>query len=159
MQYKTISIILFIISIALALSFYGLKINEDKHIQIAIENNNESCFIDGVCLYETRNWSWYIIGGAISVFLFAFSIYSYFFDKSQKHFMEYQKKVASSLEEARKTVTEDDKFKAFISGFSEDEQKALSAIKEQEGILQSTLRYKTGLSKASLSIIDRKSVV
>ena len=156
MQYKIISITLFVISLVLAMSFYGLKVNEDKHMDATIANNNGSCFVDGVCLYETRAWIWYIIGWVVSAFLMAFSIYSYFFDKSQKHFMEYQKKVSSSLEEAQKTVTENDKFKAFVSAFTEDEQKVLSAIKEQDGIMQSTIRYKTGLSKTSLSIMLKK---
>ncbi|MBS3128107.1 MarR family transcriptional regulator [Candidatus Woesearchaeota archaeon] len=153
MQPKNLAVSLFLISILLAASFYALKLQEDAYLQTAVDSNQGSCFIDGICLYESRSWLWYILGWSLSAFLFAWSIYSYFFDKTQKQFAEYQQKVSASLQEAHKTIKEKDEFKAFLSGFSDDEQKVLTAIKEQDGIQQSTLRYRTGLSKATLSLM------
>ncbi|MBS3176977.1 MarR family transcriptional regulator [Candidatus Woesearchaeota archaeon] len=153
MQPKTLAFTLILASIVLAGTFYGFKLQEDKYIEATIASNQGSCFVDGICLYESRSWVWYIIGWSVSAFLLGWGIYLYFFDKSQTEFKEYQQKVSASLAEAKKTVEETDKWKAFLSGFTEDEQKVLVAIKEQDGIQQSTLRYRTGLSKATLSLM------
>ena len=156
MQQKNLALILFMLALVIAGAFYGLKVKEDKYIAATVLANQGSCFLNGTCLYESRSWLWYILGWSASAFLLAWSIYAYFFDVSQQQFAKYQEKVSSSLEEAQKIVTQKDTFNAFLSSFGEDEQKVLSAIKEQDGILQSTLRYRTGLSKATLSIMLKK---
>ncbi|MBI2565283.1 MarR family transcriptional regulator [Candidatus Woesearchaeota archaeon] len=153
MQSKTLAAILILSSIVLASLVYSFKVQEDKHIEALVSSNQGSCFINGVCLYEQRSYTTLILGWAIAVFLFALGIYSYFFDKTQKQFIAYQQKISTSLQEAQKKTEHEDKFKAFLAGFKPDEQKVLTAVKEQDGILQSTLRYRTGLSKATLSLI------
>ena len=153
MHLKSVAIALLLCSFLLAGAIYGLKLREDTYIHLLTEENGDSCFVNGVCLYEDRNWWWYILGWSASAFLLGIALFLYFFDRSQHLILTHQEKVAASLTEAKKVSESDEKFKAFLSGFSDDEQKVLSAIHDQDGILQSTLRYRTGMSKSTLSIM------
>ena len=48
---------------------------------------------------------------------------------------------------------EEDKFELMLKAMDDNEKKVLKAIKEQSGITQSTLKYRTDLSKAKVSQI------
>lgn len=67
--------------------------------------------------------------------------------------MKQNQEVSKALESREKKDIENEKFSAFLSTFSEEEKVVLGAIKEQDGITQSTLRYRTGLSKTGLSLM------
>jgi len=47
----------------------------------------------------------------------------------------------------------EEKFKILLTGLDEDEKKVITAVKEQDGISQSTLKYRTNLSKTKLSMV------
>jgi len=139
-----------------------------------VKNNNEAfiqdymakegtCYLeDGTCLHK-KDLPLYVFGWAVSGALFLFGVYLTFFDKTQKMITEHQIKVSSALESAKKQEREKDEFKAYLAGFNEEEQKVLRATKDQEGIKQSTLRFRTNISKTALSLIlkglEEKSII
>ena len=93
--------------------------------------------------------------GLIS-FIGALGIYLLFFSTSEEAILK-------RLEEEKNRKVEEDKFGLLLKAMDENEQKVIKAIKEQEGITQSTLRFRTDLSKAKVSQIltdfERKQLV
>jgi DNA-binding MarR family transcriptional regulator len=154
MNQKQVGIILIIIGVILAGFVYATKVREDKHIETMIQIQQGSCYLsDGTCLHDDRDYTIYILGYALSIALLFFGLYLTFIDKTQMVLERHSREVSSALRDAKRYEKEKDEFSAFLQGFNDDEQKILKAVKEQEGIQQSTLRYKTGLSKTSLSLI------
>ena len=152
MNQKQIGSALLIIAILLSVFVFIAKSREDAKTNLLIKQSG-TCFLgDGTCLHEVSLWP-YIFGWSLAGALGALAIYLLLFDKTQEKLAEHQKEVSSALRDAKKFEKEKDEFEAFLSGFTEDEQKVLKAIKEQDGIQQSTLRFRTGMSKAALSLM------
>src|SRR3989344_782786 len=112
------------------------------------EEQGGVCYVDGICVHD-QQFIKYFLGGLLAVVVAFSGAYLLFFDKSQKMLLQQHKEFASALKEAK----EKDVFQAYLAGFSEEEQKVLKAVKEQEGIQQSTLRYRINMPKTSLSLL------
>ena len=162
MNQKHIGIILLIIAVLIAVFIAFSQQRESASVDQYVQKEG-SCFLeDGTCLHK-QNMYFFVFGWALAGVLFLFGIYLTFFDKTQKFLIDHQIQVSSALASAKKQERKKDEFNAFISGFNEEEQRVLKAIKDQEGIKQSTLRYRTNISKTSLSLIlksleDRKII-
>ena len=93
--------------------------------------------------------------GLIS-FIGALGIYLLFFSTSEEAILK-------RLEEEKNMKIEQDKFELILKAMDDNERKVLKAIKEQEGITQSTLKFRTDLSKAKVSQIltgfEKKNLV
>jgi len=83
--------------------------------------------------------------GLIS-FIGALGVYLLFFSTSEDAILR-------RLEEEKNMNIEQDRFGLILKSMDENEKKVIKAIKEQAGITQSTLRYRTDLSKAKISQI------
>jgi DNA-binding MarR family transcriptional regulator len=149
MNQKQIGVAILIFGILLSILVFMFKAKEDVYINAFVDEMGTCYLADGTCLHQDRDFSVYIIGGVISLALIILGIYLLLFDKTQKVLEEHQVKVSSALKEA----TKKDHFTAFLGGFDSEEQIVLKAVHEQEGITQSTLRYRTGMSKTSLSLL------
>lgn len=153
MKQKYLGIIIIAIGMLLCLFVFAAKIREDNYINNYIKQNNTCYLTDGTCLHEDRDYTLYIFGWVISASLIILGLYIIFFDNLQSKILENQERISTTLKEVKELEKKKDEFGAFISGFSNDEQKVLNAIKAQEGIKQSTIRFKTGLSKSTVSLI------
>ena len=148
MKTKYLGFILILLTLLLSLFIYLAKQREDFYVEQILENQGGVCYVDGVCLHEREYFAYYF-GGALVLVLLGLGVYLLFFDHSHKFMLQQQEEVAQVLREAKHR----DEFQAYIAGFSEEEQKVLRAVHEQEGIQQSTLRYRTGIAKTSLSLL------
>ncbi len=147
MNQKHIGIIVIIIGLILSGFVYTFKQQADYAAGQVLEETG-TCITEQGCLHEKNN-NLFLLGMVLSVSTFILGVYLIFFDKTQQQLAEHQVKVSTALKEAKQK----DEFGAFLAGFKEDEQKVIKAIKEQEGIQQATLRYRTDMSKTSLSLM------
>ncbi len=151
MNQKQIGYILIILSLISIFTTWQTREKENRYISHYIKEQG-SCFLDdGTCLHDDRDNTFYIMGLVVSCTLMVFGVYLSFIDKTQQFLAEHQVKVSSALESAKKQEKEKDEFRAYLAGFDEKEQLVLKAIREQDGIQQSTLRFRTSTSKATLS--------
>lgn len=159
MNQKQIGVIVLIIGFILAGFVFAAKAREDKHIQDYVDNTGTCYLGDGTCLHEDRDLTLFIVGWVMSAALVILGTYLIAFDKVQQLVVQQNVQVAKALKEAKKT----DSFKAYLAGFSQDEQKILKAVHDQDGIKQATLTYRLGMSKAALSMalkdLEQRDVV
>ena len=112
-----------------------------------------SCYVnDETCLHDQANVR-STVGWVFSAALVVIGLILMLMAKTDRLIAEQHVKVSSALENAAITEKTKDELKAFLAGFSPDEQKVLRAIREQDGIMQSTLRFRTGMSKSTLSLM------
>ncbi|MCF7871643.1 MarR family transcriptional regulator [Candidatus Woesearchaeota archaeon] len=154
MKNKHVGFIVIFIALVLAFLVQTSKIREDNYIAAIVETQNGSCYLaDGTCLHGDRDYAPFIVGWIAAGTLLILGVYLIFFDKTQQMLEKQNFEVSQALKSVKRENEEKGKFEAFISSFGKDEQSVLRAVHDQEGIQQSTLRYKTGMSKTSLSLL------
>ena len=147
---KHLGALLVIIGILAIILTSSAKTKEDYYIEALVESHGGACVLeDGYCLHNDRNWTGYIAGFSIGIGSVLLGIYLLFFEKSYDMFKRQQESFAREVKKAKQK----DEFAAYLAGFNDEEKMILKAIHDQEGIKQSTLRYRTGITKSSLSLI------
>ena len=96
------------------------------------------------------------IAVGLIAFVAALGFYLLFFSTSEEAILK-------RLEEEKGMKIEQEKFELILKALDDNERKVLKAVREQEGITQSTLRFRTDLSKAKVSQIltnfEKKNLV
>lgn len=163
MNQRQIGTIVIILGILFSIFLFMAKAREDRYMETFMNQNEGSCINEqGTCLHK-ESFNSYLFGATIALSSVILGSYLMFFDKTQKILLKQQKELSYALKEAKENERKKDEFKAFLSGFKEDEKKVLEAVKEQDGIQQSTLRYRTGMSKTALSLmlneLEERSII
>lgn len=86
------------------------------------------------------------IGFGFFGFMFALGFYILFFSKSEEMILK-------RLDHDKSRMMDDEKFSIILKALDPHEKKVMEAVKEQDGITQSTLRLRTDMSKAKLSYV------
>lgn len=153
MNQKQIGIIVLIVGIILSIFVTVIKVRDDNALKLQIMEAG-SCFLDdGTCLHDDRDYTLYVFGWILSAALIILGIYLIFFDKTQEILSKNQVSISKALERAKTEDAEKKEFNAFLSGFPEEEQRVIKAIFDQDGIKQSTLRFRANVTKSTLSLI------
>lgn len=153
MDKKLLSALLIVLGILILFNGYNHKVAEDNYIEM-ISAQQGTCFLDdGSCLHGERSYTNLVIQSILGVLLIGLAIYVYFFDKRQLDVAKSIEETSKNIAKIKETENVNKAFEAFLTTFSNDEQNVLRVVKENEGIQQSTLRFKTDMSKASLSLL------
>jgi uncharacterized membrane protein len=157
MKNKQLGIFLIITSIVLGLflGYFRYQLEESYRNEIIsleggiCEHAGESCPFEKIneLLLPT------LLSSAILIIMILLGLYLIFFEKSEKILRESQEKIAEKIGQVNKKELEKEKLNILLSALNDDEKKVFMAVKEQEGITQSTLKYRTDFSKAKLSSI------
>ncbi len=142
MHTRTIGIVLLGAAVVFLTLTYLFKMQEDYHLQqVTLEGG--SCFVNGECIYEKRNFTIYIISGVVSALALILGIYLTFFDRKTEPLV-----VGATISPAKEVD---------IKELNEEEQRIYQFVKEHKGsAFQSDVVRELGLSKVRVTrILDR----
>ncbi len=139
MDSKKIGITLMVLAVMLFGMVYAFLDNASK----ASTQNN--CNPTKECQKAASLIGWSNIAFGIIFSILSLGFYILFFN-NDTHVLE-------RIEKETKEKALSEKFSIALSMLDPAEQKVISAIREQEGITQSTLRIRTDMSKAKLSMV------
>ncbi len=152
MDNAKIGIGILILSILFLLFFVSYKIKYNELVELQMDLSGGSCIKEGQCIHDKDDLLSYLGIGLVAV-TFSLGTYLLFFGRQQKIMEEKQEKIIQRLEVKNLEQEKDEKFSFLLKGLTEDEKKILSSIREQDGLLQSTLRIRTSMSKTKLSFV------
>lgn len=124
-----IALILFILTI-----FIHLQV-EDHYIEMMLNLENDTCFLpDGTCLHENPyEWMFVVMYFLEGILIFIGGRIGFLRNDT----IQYDRKRRE--------------FEQYLKGFNADQKRILKILYDHDGIWQSTLRIKSGMSKAKLS--------
>ena len=153
MDNKKIGFLLIFVAILFGVILFIFKIYIDQLNDSLMALTNGSCFLEsGKCVHE-RNFLPFIIGAVAVAVTLGAGIYLILFSKTARSFETAQKNILKKISTTKNKELKEERFKILLEGLGEDEKKVITSVKEQDGISQSTLRYRNDLSKSKLSMV------
>ena len=147
--------------IGFALIFLGLmfaailiifKIQIDNLTNSLMILSGGSCFLEGgECIHEQKILP-LILGTILVILSLGSGLYLILSSKTAKSFENTQKDIFDAIKSAKHAELKEERFKILLEGLGDAEKKIIMAVKEQDGISQSTLKFRTDLSKSKLSM-------
>ena len=153
MDSKKLGYSIIFIGVIFIVILFIFKMQIDELTNSLMDLSGGACFLEsGKCVHE-QNFMPFIIGAVAVLFTLGLGIYLVLFSKTAKSFETAQKSILNKLQSTKNKDLKEEKFKILLTGLDEDEKKVITAVKEQDGISQSTLKYRTDLSKTKLSMV------
>lgn len=148
MDNRKLGVILIVLAILLAIILISFKIQAEKSLEMQIEQYGGACPMEGFCPHQqlSRLLIPIYIAASILFLIVGLGIYLIFFEKGQKEILK-------TLKETKEKSSADERFDLLLSALDEYEKKVMKAVREQNGITQATLRIRTDMSKAKLSLV------
>jgi len=140
MENKRIGVLLVIIALVVGGIFLYYN------TQLLRQAEEMGCFTNDECVNIEGGITLTHVAIGIFSFILSLGFYLLFFNKTDE-------KIMRKLEDDRDTKIKDEKFKYILMGLDSFEQNVMKAIRDQDGITQSTLRLRVNISKAKLSYV------
>lgn len=151
MNLKEIGLIFIFAGLLIGITTTVMKVKDDAYINMIIDRNNGSCFLeDGTCLHAPQTVLPFLGGGLLSLTLFALGAYLLVSSRSREIGKIAEKNGQPAKEAAKVAVQKPKELKP-------DETLMFDKIIEAEGtIFQSELVEKTGFTKVKVTrLLDR----
>ena len=140
MENKKLGILMVIISIVFFIFLIYFSNN------LSTQSNQFGCNPSEECVKVEKLFSFTNISFGFFGFLLALGFYLLFFNKTDE-------KIMKRLEDDKNNKISGEKFEIILRALGDYEKQVLKAVKEQNGITQSTLKLRTNMSKAKLSYV------
>lgn len=125
---------LIILGAILLVLFYNVQAFASSAADQARANGGE-CSNEHGCIYQQAN-GWFLKGAVPSILVILAGIYT-------AYFLE--------ISEYRRRREDEHEFETLLRGLSQEQQAVMRAVKAEDGVTQSTLKYRVDQSKSKLS--------
>ena len=152
MDNKKIGIIIICTGLLFGFIMFALNLQIKTLTDFLMQQSGGNCFVNGECVHEQNTFP-LIFGAVVVALTISFGLYLIYFSKKTQDFESAQKNKLETIKSSKSEELKEERFKILSEGLDEYERKILLAVKEQDGISQSTLKYRVDLSKSKLSMV------
>lgn len=139
MKNKYVGYLIIAVTLIFGFIVYSYKITAEKVMGLSCSEGSQCSMSQGI-IFLTN------VSIALMALLILMGIYLVLFSRDEVV-------VHRQIIRKESKLNGEKKFDIIMSALNEDEKKVITAVKEQEGITQSTLKFRTDFSKAKLSIV------